>query len=190
MCDVNGQFKLCTCSEKINKKKPYWVLKTNRQEGEEINVLGMFSKPNILFTPIVKKNIIKRLNSEELVFDFEYRPQQSDLLKLCGEFDEYYCEFDNGKWVWLENFHYIGKDESKFNKKLKGFIDGSKSKLMVLLDEYNKITKTQLYRNDNFNGFLDTQNSFEDYLFGSKQWSEKEMIELIEGEIKRLKTDN
>ena len=99
----------------------------------------------------------------------------------------YYCEFDNGKWVWLENFHYIGKDESKFNKKLKGFIDGSKSKLMVLLDEYNKITNTQLYRNDDFNGFLDTQNNFEDYLFDSKQWSEKEMIELIEGEIRRLK---
>ena len=90
MCDVNGQFKLCTCSEKIDKKKPYWVLKTNRQEGEEINVLGMFSKPNIFFTPIVKKNILKRLNTVESVFDFEYKPQQSDLLKLCGEFDEYY----------------------------------------------------------------------------------------------------
>ena len=57
MCDVNGQFKLCTCSEKIDKKKPYWVLKTNRQEGEEINILGMFSQPNKLFTPIVKTNI-------------------------------------------------------------------------------------------------------------------------------------
>lgn len=39
MCDVNGQFKLCTCSEKIDKTKPYWVLKINRQEGEEIYVL-------------------------------------------------------------------------------------------------------------------------------------------------------
>jgi len=26
MCDVNGQFKLCTCSDKIDKTKPYWVL--------------------------------------------------------------------------------------------------------------------------------------------------------------------
>ena len=187
MCDVNGQFKLCTCSEKIDKKKPYWVLKTNRQEGDEINVLGMFSKPNILFTPIVKKNILKRLNSEELVFDFEYRPQQSDLLKLCGEFDEYYCEFNNGKWVWLENFDYIEKEESKFKKKLKGFIDGSKSNLMVLLDEYKELTNTQLYRNDNFNGFIDPQNNFEDYLFNSKQWKEKEITTLIELEINRIK---
>lgn len=187
MCDVNGEFKLCTCSEKIDKKKPYWVLKTNRQQGEEINILEKFSKPNILFTPIFKKNILKRLNTVKSVFDFEYRPQQGDLLKLCGEFDEYYCEFNNDKWVWLENFDYIGKNESKFNKKLKGFIDGSKSNLMVLLDKYKELTNIQLYRNDNFNGFIDPQNHFEDYLMDSKQWSEKEMMELIEGEIRRLK---
>lgn len=29
MCDVNGQFKLCTCSEKVDKKKPHWLLKTH-----------------------------------------------------------------------------------------------------------------------------------------------------------------
>ena len=41
MCDVNGQFKLCTCSEKIDKKKPYWVLKSNREDDEEDHmVLG------------------------------------------------------------------------------------------------------------------------------------------------------
>ena len=190
MCDVNGQFKLCTCSEKVDKTKPHWVLKTNKLDNNEHCIVGQFSIPNRLFTPIVKRKILRRLNTVESVFDFEYRPQQSDLLKLCGEFDEYYCEFNNGKWVWLENFDYIEKEEGKFNKKLKGFIDGSKSKLMVLLDEYKELTNTQLYRNDDFNGFIDPQNNFEDYLFNSKQWSEKEMIELIEGEIRRLKRDN
>ena len=62
MCDVNGPFKLCTCSEKIDKKKPYWVLKSNREDNEEHMVLGMFSQPNILFTPIVRRNILRRLN--------------------------------------------------------------------------------------------------------------------------------
>lgn len=33
-------------------------------------------------------------------------------------------------------------------------------------------------------GFLDPQNNFEDYLFDSKQRSEKEMIELIEKMIR------
>ena len=27
MYDINGQFKVCTCSEKVDKKKPRWVLK-------------------------------------------------------------------------------------------------------------------------------------------------------------------
>ena len=42
MCDVNGPFKLCTCSEKIDKKKPYWVLKSNREDNIDNMVLGMF----------------------------------------------------------------------------------------------------------------------------------------------------
>ena len=43
MCDVNGQFKLCTCSEKIDKKKPYWVLKSNRTRRRRVWLLGCFS---------------------------------------------------------------------------------------------------------------------------------------------------
>ena len=58
---------------------------------------------------------------------------------------------------------------------------------MVLLDEYKELTNTQLYRNDDFNGFIDPQNIFEDYLFNSKQWKEKEIIALIEKEIDRIK---
>ena len=185
MCDVNGQFKLCTCSEKINKKKPYWVLKTNRQEGEEINVLGMFSKPNILFTPIVKKNILKRLNSEESVFDFEYKHQQSDLLKLCGEFDEYYCEFKGGKWIWLENFTYLEKKDGEYRNKTKGYIEGSQSKLMDVLDEYHTVTNTSLYRNDDF-WFFEPKNEFEKKLYFSKKMNQKEIIEMIQEEIERL----
>ena len=103
MCDVNGPFKLCTCSEKIDKKKPYWVLKSNRKDEEETDVLGMFSQPNPLFTPILRKNILRRLNSVKSIFDFEYNPEERDLLKLYGEYDEYYCEYTDGKWKWLEN---------------------------------------------------------------------------------------
>jgi hypothetical protein len=169
----------------MDKKEPYWVLRTNRLEGDNIDVLGMFSQPNVLFTPILKKNIIKRLNSEVSIFDFKYIPQRNDLLKLCGEFDEYYCEFTDNKWVWLENFEFIEKKSGNFKLKRKGYIEGSK--LMVLLDEYKELTNTQLYRNDDFNGFIDLENNFEEYLFDSKQWNENELIKLIEVEIRRLK---
>ena len=185
MCDVNGKFKLCTCSEKIDKNKPYWVLKSNRQEGEDIGVKGMFSEPNPIFTPILRRNILKRLNSVKSIFDFEYIPREKDLLKLCGEFDEYYCEFINGKWRWIVNFDYIGKDDSKFKNKSKGYIKGSKSKLTEVLNEYQKLTKTNLYRTLDF-GMIEPKNEFEETLYFSSKKNQRELIQLIKEEITKL----
>ena len=186
MCDVNGQFKLCTCSDKIDKTKPYWVLKSNRQEGEEFGVLGMFSQPNPVFTPILRRNILRRLNSVKSIFDFEYTPKEKDLLKLCGEYDEYYCEYIDGKWRWLENFDYIGKEEGKFKNKSKGYIEGSKSKLMEVLNEYQKLTQTNLYRTLDF-GMIEPKNEFEETLYFSSKRNQRELIQLIEEEIDRIK---
>ena len=150
MCDVNGQFKLCTCSEKVDKKKPYWVLKSNREDNEEHCIVGQFSQPNVLFTPIVRRNILRRLNTIKSIFDFDYTPTERDLLKLCGEYDEYYCEFKGGKWIWLENFKYLEKKDGEYRNKTKGYIEGSQSKLMDVLDEYHTVTNTSLYRNHDF----------------------------------------
>ena len=186
MCDVNGPFILCTCSEKIDKKKPYWVLKSNRKDKEETDVLGMFSEPNPLFTPILRKNILRRLNSVKSIFDFEYNPEERDLLKLYGEYDEYYCEYTDGKWKWLENFEYVGKEEGKFKNKSKGYIEGSKSKLTEVLNEYQKLTKSNLYRTENF-GIIEPKNEFEEKLFFSNRFNQKEVIKLIEEEIDRIK---
>jgi len=186
MCDVNGPFILCTCSEKIDKKKPYWVLKSNRKDEEETDVLGMFSQPNPLFTPILRKNILRRLNSVKSIFDFEYNPEERDLLKLYGEYDEYYCEYTDGKWKWLENFEYVGKEEGKFKNKSKGYIEGSKSKLTEVLNEYQKLTKSNLYRTENF-GIIEPKNEFEEKLFFSNRFNQKEVIKLIEEEIDRIK---
>lgn len=189
MCDVNGQFKLCTCSEKVDKSKPYWVLKSNRHDEVEHCVVGQFSQPNPLFTPILRKNILRRLNSVKSIFDFDYTPKERDLLKLCGEYDEYYCEFKEGKWRWLENFEYLGKKRGKYINKQKGYIDGSQSKLMKVLDEYETITKTSLYRNDDF-WFFEPKNEFEEKLYYLKKMNQKEIIELIQKEIKRLENTN
>ena len=187
MCDVNGKFKLCTCSEKIDKNKPYWVLKSNREDGEEHMVLGQFSQPNPLFTPLFRRNILRRLNKVKSIFDFDYTPNERDLLKLCGEYDEYYCEFKGGKWRWLETFEYLGKKSGKYKNKKKGYIDGLQSKLMDVLDEYNTLTNTSLYRNDDFWVF-EPKNDFEKKLYLSEKKNQKEIIEMIKGEIKRLKS--
>ena len=145
---INGQFKLCTCSEKIDKSKPYWVLKSNRQDDLEHRILGQFSKPNVLFTPIVRRNILRKLNSIKSVFDFDYTPKERDLLKLCGEYDEYYCEFKKGKWRWLENFQYLGKKGGEYRNKKRVILKVHNQH--GTLDEYHTLTNTSLYRNDDF----------------------------------------
>ena len=185
MCDVNGQFKLCTCSEKVNKKKPYWVLKSNREDNEEHCIVGQFSQPNVLFTPIVRRNILRRLNTIKSIFDFDYTPTERDLLKLSGEYDEYYCEFKGGKWIWLENFTYLEKKDGEYRNKTKGYIEGSQSKLMDVLNEYHIVTNTSLYESDDF-GFFEPKNEFEKKLYFSKKMNQKEIIEMIQEEIQRL----
>ena len=189
MCDINGPFKLCTCSDKIDKEKPHWVLKYDRKDNEEHSVVGQFSQPNVLFTPIVRTNILRRLNNVKSIFDFNYTPKERDLLKLCGEYDYYYCEFKKGKWRWLENFQYLGKKSGEYRNKKKGYIEGSKSKLMKVLDEYETVTKTSLYRKDDYWAF-EPKNDFEEKLYYSKKMSQKDMIGLINDEIVRIKNKN
>ena len=148
-------------------------------------VLGQFSQPNILFTPIVRRNILRRLNSVKSIFDFDYTPSERDLLKLCGEYDEYYCEFNEGKWRWLENFQYEGKKGGTFKSKKKGYMEGKQSNLMKVLNEYETITKTSLYRNDDF-WFFEPKNEFEKELYSGKK-TQKEITQMIQEEIKRIK---
>ena len=184
MCDVNGPFKLCTCSEKIDENKPYWELKSNREGNPDQMVVGLFSQPNVLFTPFVRRNILRRLNSVKSIFDFKYTPQENDLLWLHGEYDGYYCEYSNGKWRWLENFEHTSKDDGKFKNKTKGYIEGSQSNLMKVLDEYETLTKTSLYQSDGFGPYL-SKNEFEKKLYTIKL-NQKEIIEMIQEEIDRL----
>ena len=43
MCDLNGPFRLCTCSDDIDYSKPHWILRMNNtNEGEDMMVnIGM-----------------------------------------------------------------------------------------------------------------------------------------------------
>ena len=39
MCDLNGPFRLCTCSGDIDYSKPHWILRMNNiNEGEDMMV--------------------------------------------------------------------------------------------------------------------------------------------------------
>ena len=86
MCDLNGPFKFCTCSGKIDKTKPYWVLnKSSRKEDlpeSDIIVMGTFirgeDEDEIGINPEV---ILIKLNSEN-IFDFKYSSKTTFFSKL------------------------------------------------------------------------------------------------------------
>ena len=130
--------------------------------------------------------LIYKIITIKSIFDFEYTPQENDLLKLCGEYDEYYLEYQLGKWRWLENFQYEGKRSGTFKSKKKGYIEGKQSILMKVLNEYETLTKTSLYESDEL-GFSILKNEIEKKLFTTKL-NKKEIIEMIQEEIVKIKS--
>ena len=131
MCDLNGPFKFCTCSGKIDKTKPYWVLnKSSRKEDlpeSDIIVMGTFirgeDEDEIGINPEV---ILIKLNSEN-IFDFKYSSNENDILKVFdGKFTHHFIYSKCGKtftWEVLGNEFY-NNEKSKFilTPKKKGFI--------------------------------------------------------------------
>ena len=57
---------------------------------------------------------------------------------------------------------------------------------MEVLNEYQRLTKSNLYRTENF-GIIEPKNEFEEKLFFTNRFNQKEVIELIEEEIDRIK---
>ena len=112
MCDNIGEFKLCTCSEKINKKKPYWKLEkfnANKNENEEI-IIGTYKLyffENIEF-------VIDQLNNNS-PFDFDYTPNQKDLLTLNFKELSFNLIYTNGKWRdFCESYPGLKRDQKDF----------------------------------------------------------------------------
>ena len=65
-------------------------------------------------------------------------------------------------------------------------LDDLNSGNLDVLDEYHTLTNTSLYRNDDF-WFFEPKNEFEEKLYYSKKMNQKEIIEMIQEEIQRLR---
>jgi hypothetical protein len=64
----------------VDKTKPYWVLHRYIQSREDIQVNGIFSQPNP-YQNFSLRSLKRRMNSNN-VFDFDYTPNEGDLLEL------------------------------------------------------------------------------------------------------------
>ena len=84
MCEEFQEYKLCACSDKIDKSKPYWVLNKGIPKKDErgFSILGtlIYSEEEIL-REITEDRLLLDLNSKN-IFDFDYRPTENDILKL------------------------------------------------------------------------------------------------------------
>ena len=175
MCDLNGPFRLCSCSEDIDYSKPHWILRMNNiNDGEEMMVtIGMMTPINLI-DKIERRKILRRLNTIN-VFDFEYNPKDNDQLELnFQEYDGYKFTFKNGKWKIEEWYGEHPIFEHQNTKE--GVIDSLPSKLKEVYKRYLDIIE---------------EGEMNIVQWGwTKNWtSEKKLIELLEKRIKGEKIE-
>ena len=130
MCDLNGPFRLCSCSDNIDYTKPHWILRMNSINDDVETMVTItigVMMPLNLINKIERRKILRRLNTVN-VFDFDYTPSENDQLELnLEEEDGYTFNFKKGKWVFEEWYGEHPVFEHQNTKE--GVIDSLPSKL-------------------------------------------------------------
>ena len=169
MCDLNGPFRLCTCSSEIDYTKPHWILRINSvNNGEEIMVtIGMMIPPNLI-NKIERRKILRRLNTVN-VFDFDYSPSENDQLELNLEEDDGYTfNFKKGKWVFEE--WYGEHQEFEYKNQKEGIIESLPSQLKEVYNQYLSVLE-------------DGQPDIVQDNWSDKRMSEKSLIDYMQRRI-------
>ena len=131
MCKDLKEYKLCTCSDKIDKMKPYWILSkavpTNINDSLP-NIMGSLIPPVDGYVPKMG-NLLIDLNSKN-IFDFDYQPLENDVLKVFdGKFIYEFIYLKNQSNYEWDHFEYSTGFENEKGRyslfqKQKGFIEG------------------------------------------------------------------
>lgn len=175
MCDLNGPFRLCTCSDDIDFTKPHWILRMNsiNDDVETMVTIGMMMPLNLI-NKIERRKILRRLNSVN-VFDFEYTPSENDQLELNLEEDDGYTfNFQKGKWVFEE--WYGDHQEFEYKNQIEGIIESLPSKLKEVYKRYLNVLNE---------GEMDIVQCG----WTNLRMSEKKLIELLEKRIRGEKIE-
>ena len=140
MCDLNGPFRLCTCSSNLDYSEPHWILHMNStNEGEDMMVIIGMMKPMNLIDKIERRKMLRRLNTIN-VFDFDYKPVENDQLELnFSEDNGYKFTFKKDKWVLEEWFGEHPIFEHQILKE--GVIDSPPSELKEVYKQYLDILR-------------------------------------------------
>lgn len=99
MCDFNKPIKFCTCSpEELPKEQYVWEL--SRFVREQPFLMGRLAMGSDEINGLTEDKVLKLLNAGG-VFDFEYKPQESDSFRIRDTkqaFSFMSFIFDKGKW--------------------------------------------------------------------------------------------
>ena len=169
MCDLNGPFRLCSCSDNIDYTKPHWILRMNsvNNDVETMVTIGMMMPLNLI-NKIERRKILRRLNTVN-VFDFKYAPSENDQLKLNLEEDDGYTfNFKKGKWV-LEEW-YGEHQEFEYKNQKEGIIESLPSKLKEVYNQYLRVLE-------------DGQPDIVQDNWSDKRMSEKSLIDYMQRRI-------
>ena len=111
MCSIIGEFKLCTCSKKIDKSKPYWVIERLLVDENEIYPVCIGMHAGGYLNNI--DSILDKLNNGN-PFDFEYNPESNDILELNFEEVVFNLIYRNGRWEdFCDDYEALDKNEKK-----------------------------------------------------------------------------
>ena len=111
MCNIIGEFKLCTCGKKIDKSKPYWVIERLLVDENEIYPVFIGIHAGEYLKNI--DSILDKLNNGN-PFDFEYNPESNDILELNFEEAVFNLIYRNGRWEdFCDDYEALDINEKK-----------------------------------------------------------------------------
>jgi hypothetical protein len=169
MCDLNGPFRLCSCSDNIDYTKPHWILRMNSVNNveETMVTIGMMMPINLI-NKIERRKILRRLNTVN-VFDFKYAPSENDQLELNLEEDDGYTfNYKKGKWVFEE--WYGEHQEFEYKNQKEGIIESLPSQLKEVYNQYLRVLE-------------DGQPDIVQDNWSDKRMSEKSLIDYMQRRI-------
>ena len=119
MCSTSDGFKLCTCSDDIDKEKPHWVLERlkTKKNDNKFMVIGTFDV-NYLEN---LEYVLEQLNNHN-PFDFDYEPRNRDLLTLKFEEGEFNLFYYNKRWTDFDEYEDL--EENQKEEMQKGLLNG------------------------------------------------------------------
>jgi hypothetical protein len=108
MCEIAQYLKLCTCSDTVDKTKPYWTL--SRKNVFQLDtssipfLVGIYIQPNYDLSEYMEEQIITEWTLDQLnarnCFDFDYEPFDEDKLVINLNKRQFQYIFSGKEYRW------------------------------------------------------------------------------------------